>query len=92
MKSAIGAYYVAMIDLMLVSLAIGWWTGIPLIIMAVVIPAGIFMGQLGAIFNLKYTAPWPKFCFDKNVIIQTKKGPVKICDIKIIIFNDIYRI
>ncbi len=79
-KSAMGAFYKGYIDLIVI-LSQSVFT----IVFAInLLPGLIVLEPLKQIFQLtNYSFPMPKFCFDKNVIIQTKKGPIKISDIKI---------
>jgi hypothetical protein len=80
MISAMGAYYNGYYDLIIAFSVtpLTWAIGIPLL------PTIWIFEALKNIFKLSgYRAAWPSFCFDKNVIIQTKKGAVKISEIKI---------
>ncbi len=80
MKSAMGAFYVGYIDLIVILSRFILTFPYALSLL----PYLWIVETLKQIFKLaNYTVPLPKFCFDKNVIIQTKKGPVKISEIKI---------
>mgnify|MGYP001176010379 CR=1 FL=1 len=80
-KSALGAFYYGYLDLIIIMswniLTIPYAMYLLGFLWIIEVVKRIFgIANYGKAFNIK-------FCFDKNVIIQTKKGPVKISEIKI---------